>query len=230
MSRVPMDEEQNSSPLDLELRDILTEYWVSAGQEQSAPSPSWSPSPNALSALQAEEQEEGVRIYQPKRFRADQREALAPDPTLAAEPEPEPEPEPEKPQAPQPRYAQRVAPINDVLTGLLNRFGRGRAPAEPEPAPAPDPAELPSFEELIWGEKKKKKAPVRIVEDEDEPVKPAPAPRPVPEVQIPETELMGLTVDAILSEYWGGLTEEEAPRAAAPAPAIPVAPDRKSVV
>lgn len=225
MSRVPMDQEQNTAPEEFSVRDILADFRAQEREEPiPAPAPRYSVSPAALQALQAEEEpEDGVRIYRPRkdRDRAQEEARLAarwdepilPEEELPPQAEAEDEPEEELP----PTVGSRIA-------DFFARLTRDRAPVE-EPEPVP-PRELPSFEELIWGEEKRKSAPVRIVEDG--PVtSPAPQRAEAPaevEITIPEEELAGLSVGAILSGSWSGFSEEAAqplPRRARPEPERP---------
>ena len=223
-SQIPLNQEESSESPGFSVRDILADYRAQdAFAPEEAPAPTRrSLSASSLSSLQAEpEEEEGVRIYQPRRDRAREQERLAArwgEKPLPPEPEPAPEPEEdEDEEAP----AERPTP-GAFVAGLLSRFGRGKkaVPRREKAAPAPEEArELPSFEELVWGEEKKKSAPVRIVEEpEPEPARPIPAePAPTePEIHIPESELNGLSVDAILSDYWAGFTEDEGPAPAEP--------------
>ena len=192
-SQIPLNQEESSESPGFSVRDILADYRAQdAFAPEEAPAPTRrSLSASSLSSLQAEpEEEEGVRIYQPRRDRAREQERLAArwgEKPLPSEPEPEPEPEEdEEEDAP----AARPAP-GAFVAGLLSRFGRGKkaVPRREKAAPAPEEArELPSFEELVWGEEKKKSAPVRIVEE------PEPEPAPAePEIRIPESELSGLS-------------------------------------
>ena len=210
------NQEESSESPGFSVRDILADYRAQdAFAPEEAPAPTRrSLSASSLSSLQAKpEEEEGVRIYQPRRDRAREQERLAArwgEKPLPPEPEPAPEPEEdEEEEAP----AARPTP-GAFVAGLLSRFGRGKkaVPRREKAAPAPEEArELPSFEELVWGEEKKKSAPVRIVEE------PEPEPAPAePEIRIPESELSGLSVDAILSDYWAGFTEDESPAPAEP--------------
>ena len=246
MSRLPKEDQSNNPSQDFNVRDILAEYWEQAtGAEESAPPVKRSSSRASLAAMPAEEGE-SVRIYQPRRDRVGARMAArwgeapeapaeTPEPARTAEPEPEPEDaklfreeEPEATAAPR-EGLDLLLRIREQAAGLLSRIRRD-LPTARRSAPA---RELPSFEELLWG---KKEEPVRILE-EDEPAEPEvsgrePAPKPpVPErtpelprreapkdmeVHIPEEELTGMSVNAILAEYWGGL--EEAPATSEPQP------------
>ncbi len=233
MNRMPLEEENTTASQDLNVKDILSEYWTrSTREEPEVPPVRRGVSRSSLEALQAEEETESVRIYQPRRDRVQAGERIAArwgDSLRAEEQEPAPAPAPEAPAAaaaipqpespPQPKQAPEAAqPLRAVREKALGLWGRirtalpGREPAPPQEA---EPRELPSFEELLWG---KKEEPVRILEEEDEPV-PVPevslreSPPELPrreepaelEVHIPEEELTGLSVNAILAEYWGGL-------------------------
>ena len=237
MSRVPLDEELNIESQDYDVRDILAEYWMQAAAEEEPVSvEKRGLSRRSLEALRAsDEQEESVRIYQPKRDRGETPERLA---NLWGEtpsqdwPEEEPEEqnslseEEEHPEDPR-RSARDLA---DSFLGLFRRDSRpGRSAAERRREKS---EELPSFDELVWG---KKTGPVRI-EEEDESSEPvqghtesrtyAPLPEspraesrePSFEIHIPEEDLADLSVNAILAEYWSGLEEKPAPAASQPLP------------
>ena len=230
MSRVPLDEELNIESQDYDVRDILAEYWMQAAAEEEPVSvEKRGLSRSSLEALRAsDEQEESVRIYQPKRNRDETPERLA---TLWGEtPEQEPpEEEPEKPEELPEQEPSSEAPRRSALDlaesflGLFRRDSRpGRSAAEMR---REKPEELPSFDELLWG---KKSGPVRIEEEDEssEPVQEGDAGRvsagmPEPprrektepefEIHIPEEDLADLSVNAILAEYWTGLEEKPSP-------------------
>ena len=230
MSQFSLDDERNTASQEFSLRDILEEYWEQAVEEEpAAPVEKRSLSRRSMEALRAsEEPEDGVRIYEPRRDRSEEQERLASLWGETPAPQPEEEPEEESPveepvEEPRPSFLEMAG-------GLLDRFrrnGKSSRSARHEPA-----RELPSFDELLWG---RKEEPVRILEEEEPaPVQEtsAPAPEPLPvreaslpvrkepeiEVHIPEEELTGLSVNAILSEYWGGLEEEPAAVPARPLP------------
>ena len=229
MSRLPLDEEQANIPQDYDVRDILAEYWAKATQEDPDAAPQKRGlSRSSLDALRAEEQpEEGVRIYQPKKSR-EEAPGSVPGPENGESAEPVSREVPEvrvdaqavsQAESPAPRRSPR-----ELAEGLLARFRREKHPAAARSSDgAREPAALPSFDELLWG---KKTGPVRIVEEEEAPApeperpapvrQPEPAPEPEVEIHIPEEELNGLSVNAILAEYWGGLEEEPEPVEAVP--------------
>ena len=182
-------------------RESLAEHWARV-QEDSAPVRQGI-SRASLEALQAEEEDESVRIYKPRRA------PLPAEPLPAAADLPKEDEEDEEEFRPRPDPARRM---EEGVSSLLRRLrGQDRAPrsrpAEDEPEP-----QLPSFEELIWGEEKAKSAPVRILDEDEAPARPDPGPAEV-EIHIPEAELAGLSVNAILSETWEGLPGEEPARA-----------------
>ena len=163
------DQELNSARQELSVHDILREYRE----------PELSPADEA-------EEDEPVRIYQPRRERREaqeQREARERRQERLARdfpPEELDEDGGEEPAEEAPGPWQRAG---RALTGLLGRLGR--KPSEPEAQP-----ELLSFDELLYG---KKEEPVHILEEEE------PSPAPEPEE--------ALSVDAILADYWTEPTE-----------------------
>lgn len=226
MSRFLSDDEENMESPDYRVNDILSEFlddMLPEAEEVSPPRRGLSRS--SMDALRpAEEPEESVRIYQPRRDRRETQERLA---SRWGKEAPAPEDDravPPASQGEEPAPAEKPRPdLKSLASGFLSRL---RSETKPRASRAPAaPEELPSFDELLWG---KKEEPVRIEEEEDvtpapEPVRPAasaPARRAVPEVDvhIPEAELTSLSVDAILAEYWGGLEESTAPVEPQPLP------------
>ena len=247
MSRFSSDEEQKIESRDYQVKDILSEYWEQvASEEPQASSETRSSSRASRDALRpSEEQEESVRIYQPRRDRAYAQTRLASRWNEAA-----PEAEAaavESAEVEEEEHIPAKAPLRelrDLAGSLFSRLRDGkRSSRSSAGSTVPEKAEeLPSFDELLWG---KKPEPVHIADEEEStptetvpPVRQAaqpPAPRQDLEVHIPEAELSGLSVDAILAEYWGGLEEPAAPvepeplprrrrRQEEPAPAEPVRP------
>ena len=233
MSRIPLDEEQNTESRDYQVRDILSEYWDHAVKEaQPVPSSRRSLSRASMDALRAaEEPEDAVRIYEPRRDRADSQERLAArwGEVNRENGQPE-EPEPQE-QAPvseaMPGKASRFN-LQGLADSFFSRFRSGKRPSRSvlDKAKTPEPEDLPSFDELLWGKKAK---PVRIADEDEAPPAPtaAPAavgqvPSPAPatevEIHIPESELTGISVDAILAEYWGGLEDATTPVEPQPLP------------
>ncbi len=225
MSRFSSDEEQNMESRDYRVSDILSEYQDELQQEEArSVSSGRRLSRASLDALRAsEEQEESVRIYEPRRDRAASQERLSSRWDKEA-----PVPENERSDLPvaeaeSPSPSEKARPdLKSLASGFLSRL---RSETKPRSSREHFPQEeLPSFDELLWG---KKEEPVRIAEEEDAPapeqvrsavsapVRPA---APEVEVHIPEEELTGLSVDAILAEYWGGLEESTAPVEPEPLP------------
>ncbi len=219
MSRFPSEEEQNMESPDYRVNDILAEIlddMLPEAKQTSAPRRSLSRS-SADALRPAEDPEDSVRIYQPRRDRGDTKERLA---SRWDEEAPVPEAAPAHPME---EEADATAPggkarpdLKSLASSFLSRLRS--EPRSRASKTAVSPEELPSFDELLWG---KKTEPVRIEEEEDAPPAPepvraavsAPVRRAAPEVEvhIPEAELTGLSVDAILAEYWGGLEESTAP-------------------
>ena len=236
MSRLPKEDESKKTSPEYDVRDILAEYWEQAtGEEESAPAVRRCASRASLAAVPEEEQAEAVRIYRPRKEKAKEGARLAARWGEAPAEKPEaPRDEPERPSMAEPEAegpaeaAAREKPdflrsARELAAGFLSRI-RGEKAAAPA-------RELPSFDELVWG---KKEEPVRIVEEEEESPLPqqekprrekspeAPPMERTPElprrqkpqeveVHIPEEELTGMSVNAILAEYWGGLEEEPIP-------------------
>ena len=230
MSRFSSDEEQKIESRDYQVKDILSEYWEQlASEEPQASSETRSASRASRDALRPlEEQEETVRIYQPRRDRADAQTRLA---SRRSEAAPEKESAAaESPETEEEEHIPAKAPfreLRDLAGSLFSRLRDRTRPLHPsaESSMPKKEEELPSFDELLWG---KKPEPVRIADEEElSPPEAAPsvrqavqspAPKPAPEVHIPEAELSGLSVDAILAEYWGGLEEPAAPVEPEPLP------------
>ena len=226
MSRISSDEELNMESQDYRVSDILSEYQDEPEQaEARSASSARRLSRSSMDALRASDAaEESVRIYEPRRDRAvspkhisSRREEESPFPVDEPSDLSEVEVEP-----PAPSEKSRKD-LKSLATGFLSRL---RSEMNPRASKADvPPEELPSFDELLWG---KKEEPVRIQEEESvftapEPVRSAgPAPvrpaAPEVEVHVPEAELAGLSVDAILAEYWGGLEESTAPVEPQPLP------------
>ncbi len=231
MSRVPLDEKQSNTSQDYDVRDILAEYWAKATQDELSAPERRGLAQSSLDALRAEEQaEEGVRIYQPKKDREAAASRLSASPENDRAPEEAPlelsESAEEAPETETVRDGEKASPLRsarDLAQGLFARFRREKQPAavSDRSAPQEDAEPLPSFDELVWG---KKAGPVRVEEEplSREPERPAVsepsrrAPEPEVEIHIPEEELNGLSVNAILAEYWGGLEDETAPVEAVP--------------
>ena len=226
MSRFLSDEEENMESPDYRVNDILAEIFddMLPEAEQTSP-PRRSLSRSSADALRpAEESEESVRIYQPRRDRRETQERLA---SRWGKEAPAPEDDRAIPSASETEaYSPAEKPRPDLKSLASGFLSRLRSETKPRVSRVPaSPEELPSFDELLWG---KKEEPVRIEEEEDaapapEPVRPAvsaPLRRAAPEVDvhIPEAELSGLSVDAILAEYWGGLEESTAPVEPQPLP------------
>ncbi len=169
-----MDQELNT---DVSVSDILAEYRA----EEPRPIPS------------LEEDEEPVRIYQPRRERRQAQEDYVRElgrelPALTEEEEEEvPIPEDDLLRRIGRSAAGFFTGAGKAASGLLQRLRR----------PEPEPQELLSFDELIYG---KKEEPVRIFEDEE------PAPKQPEETIAPEE----LDLDAILADYQAGLSQPEA--------------------
>ncbi len=223
MSRFSSDEEQNMGSQDYRVSDILSEYREEQEEARSSSS-ARRLSRSSLDALRAsEEAEESVRIYEPRRDRAASQERLAARWGVEAPPSKADRIDPPQPEAETPAPSEKARPdLRSLADGFLSRL---RSETRPRAAKAnTPPEELPSFDELLWG---KKEEAVRI-QAEDDPPAPEPvrsavsAPvRPAPpevEIHIPETELTGLSVDAILAEYWSGLEESTAPVEPQPLP------------
>lgn len=204
MRLFPSDEEQNIKSPDSKIRDLLPADWDQPADERPRP---------GTRELSEDEPAERVRIYEPKRSRVGK---LPPTEASHAASAPASEAESLDTQRDeQPESAPRQSLLG-MAKDFLSRFhpASRSSKALASEKPASPEGELPSFDELVWG---KKPAPVRIAEDEDalpvqeEDPPAAETPRrarsaaPEVEVQIPDSELSGLSVDAILAEYWSGL-------------------------
>ena len=226
MSRTSLDEELNIDSQQYNVRDILAEYWMQAAEETPSVPSSGSLPRGSAGAPRASSGEESVRIYEPRRDRAepDARSASLLDQEAAPK---RSEQAPSASEASAPLSLQ--GSVRELADSFAGFFRRDRRTGPASRAKKPVPEELPSFDELLWG---KKEVPVRIEEEDDEALSaresaerpthsPLPeAPRHIPEkgpefeVRIPEGDLADLSVNAILAEYWNGLEEKPAPNTA----------------